>query len=587
MFYIKKIWNWHKNRGKWEKVSDYLTVILMILAMMFVAVTRLHKTETISYNDLKKHIENKSVQKISLSSDSSYLLIQLKDKKTVRTLNPDTEESNNLIFNSGITISKASNTFKNMPNYLMILMNFIIIWYLYSMMSGKKSGKGLPSLFSNGLNTESQTSDIKFDDVAGNEESKEQMRDLVTYLKTPEIYKNFGVKPPKGVIFYGPPGTGKTLLAKAVAGEAEAEFISINGSDFVDKYVGNGASRVRKLFESARSKTPCIIFIDEIDAIGGKRNDSTHEERAQTLNALLGELDGFKDDEGIIVIAATNRIETLDEALVRSGRFDTKICINLPDINAREAIFKVHSKNKPIADDVDFKYFAKITTYFSGADIMNIMNKAGFYAIKEKNTKIESSHIHKAINYIIAGDEKSDRSYIKEKDKQLTAYHETGHALVAKLYAKVPVNKITIIPTTTGAGGYTLIDNEEVSYKTKSELMNSIAIALGGRAAEDVIYGKDEVTTGASGDITNVTNTVEKMIRLYGMSDKFGMLRLDRYNNLEKDVAEESKKIIDSIYKDVYNFIESNKVLLETVSEKLLEKETLVADEFEALLEEK
>lgn len=585
MFHINKGRKNNKNKRKINKLTNYLTIVTTFLLITVFVYTRAAQQNTLSYNDFKKHIANNSVQEISISADGTYLSAKLKDKSSIRTLNPDTEESNNLIFNSGITISKATSTFKNMPNYIMIVLNCLIVWFLFTSFAGKKSGKGgIQSMFSKGLNTESQKSTLTFDDVAGNEESKVQMKELVTYLKEPQIYKDFGVNPPKGVIFYGPPGTGKTLLAKAVAGEANANFISMNGADFVDKFVGNGASRVRELFASARAKKPCIIFIDEIDAIGGKRNESTHEERAQTLNALLGELDGFKNDEGIIVIAATNRLDTLDEALVRSGRFDTKICINLPDINARELIFKVHSKNKPISTDVDFKYFAKITTYFSGADIMNVMNKAGFYAIKDKSPVIESSHIHRAINYLIAGDEKLDRSFIKEKDKQLTAYHETGHALVAKLYAKVPVNKITIIPTTTGAGGYTLIDTEDNSYKSKTDLMNSIAISLGGRAAEDVIYGSENVTTGASGDIKNVTNTVESMIRLYGMSEKFGMLRLDRSANLEKEVAAESKAIVDSIYKDVYNFLTENKELLEYVTNELLEKETILAEEFDNLL---
>lgn len=433
---------------------------------------------------------------------------------------------------------------------------------------------------------QSPSSNVRFSDVAGNEEAKENMMDIIQFLKDPEKFKKFGVKIPKGIILYGPPGTGKTLLAKALAGETGASFISTSGANFVEKYVGVGASRIRALFNGAREKAPAIIFIDEIDAVGGKRGIEGTSEDFKTLNQLLVEMDGFKSDENIIVVAATNRLDILDDALLRAGRFDRHVMVDLPDLNARYEILKVHGKNKPLSKEVDLFQVAKQTVYMSGADLAGVMNEAAIYAIKENCNEINLKHIDKGINKIIAGDEKKDRSNITQLEKKITAYHEAGHALIAKMLNNESVPKVSIIPTTKGAAGYTIINPEERMFQTKEELLNKISGLLGGRAAEEIIFGKDSVTGGASNDLQRATRMALTLITKYGMSDKLGLVSFDdREITLQNEIIlNETKEILDSIYKDTLNYILVNRKKLELVAKELLNSEVIQEKELEILL---
>lgn len=563
-----------------------LLIVIIIFSVSIYGSSWTNKVINVSYPEFVEMIDNDEIESIVIEEGDPYFKAITKDGVTVKANNPNTEQSDNVIYNSGVNILHNKSVSDKLSSFMSFFWLGLVLVLGFSIFSAAKKGGGMSkSMFDEGIDTNVKKPNVRFSDVAGNLESKEAMNELVYYLQNPDKYKKYGIKPPKGAMMFGPPGTGKTLLAKAIAGEANANFLAVTGSDFVDKFVGNGASRVRHLFAEARKLQPCIIFIDEIDAVGGKRGAGMgNEERNQTLLALLSEIDGFNDDEGIIVIGATNRLDSLDEALLRSGRFDTKVYIGLPDLNARIDIFKVHSKNKPIAKDVDYSKLAKMSTYFSGADIENVMNKAGFYAARQNKEFIDMSDIDAAINHLVAGDAKKDRSGISDDDKKLTAYHEAGHAIVAKLLAKVSVPKVTIIPTTMGAGGYTLVDSGEQSYKTKEELLSQIAISAGGRAAEELIFGSDQITTGASGDIKSITELAVNMIANYGMSSEFGMLSLDSANGVSKEILKEAKNIVDNVYSQTSVFLADNKDLLIKLAERLLEIETVLEDELEQLL---
>ncbi|MBV7271409.1 AAA family ATPase [Clostridiaceae bacterium UIB06] len=485
-----------------------------------------------------------------------------------------------------IKIVETSNIFSKIIGAIVVAAIVLIVLKLVNGVQGKRA-------FSAELGGDSaefeESKDVKvrFSDVAGSEEAKENMKDIIEFLKEPEKFESFGAKTPKGVILYGPPGTGKTLLAKALAGETGAEFIPTSGSYFVEKYVGVGASRVRKLFNKARKKSPAIIFIDEIDAIGGKRGDGQGtSEDAKTLNQLLVEMDGFKDKENIIVVAATNRLDMLDDALLRAGRFDRHVMVGLPDLNARFEILKVHAKNKPLSEEVDLFQVAKQTVYMSGADLSNIMNEASIYAIKENCSEIMLSHIDKAMNKIIAGDEKKDRSNISDMEKKITAYHEAGHALIAKLLNKESVPKVSIIPTTKGAAGYTIINPNEKMFQTKKEILNRVSGLLGGRASEEIIFGKENITGGAANDLQRATRMVVTLITKYGMSEKLGLVCFDdREISLENQIIlEETKRVLDKIYSTTLNYILKNKDKLNLIAEKLLENEIIDEQDLDALI---
>ncbi|MBI6875078.1 AAA family ATPase [Clostridium aciditolerans] len=487
-----------------------------------------------------------------------------------------------------VIIKESSSVYSTILNFILFS---IIISFVIGLIARYRKKEAFPAGM-RGANSEhfseSKDVNVKFSDVAGNSEAKDNMQDIIEFLKDPDRFKKFGVKIPKGIILYGPPGTGKTLLAKALAGEAGASFIATSGSNFVEKYVGVGASRIRKLFTEARKKTPAIIFIDEIDAVGGKRGSegTSTSEDAKTLNQLLVEMDGFKDDENIIVVAATNRLDMLDDALIRAGRFDRHVMVGLPDLNARHEILKVHSKNKPLSKEVDLLQIAKQTVYMSGADLSGVMNEAAIYAIKENSTEITLRHIDRAINKIVAGDEKKDRSNISDLEKKITAYHEAGHAIIAKLLNKESVPKVSIIPTTKGAAGYTLINPGEKMFQTKEEILNKISGLLGGRAAEEIIFGKQNITGGASNDLQRATKMALTLITKYGMSEKLGLVSFDdREISLQNELLlSETKQILDKIYKKTLDYILVNKDKLEVVAQRLLSYEIIDENDLDMLL---
>lgn len=444
---------------------------------------------------------------------------------------------------------------------------------------------------------------ITFDDVAGAEEEKEELQEIVDFLKNPKKYSDLGAKIPSGIMLVGSPGTGKTLLAKAVAGEASVPFFSISGSDFVEMFVGVGASRVRDLFDNAKKQAPCIIFIDEIDAVGRHRGAGLgggHDEREQTLNQLLVEMDGFGPNEGVIVMAATNRPDILDPALLRPGRFDRRIVVMSPDMRGREEILQVHARNKPIAEDVDLKDIAKITPGFTGADLANLLNEAALLAARRGGKEIVYNDISEAVFKITVGPEKKSR-LISPEERKLTAYHESGHAIVTRVASKdVKVERVSIIPAG-GAGGYTAFSpNEDTNFLTKKQLMIRIMVALGGRAAEEITF--EEISTGASQDLQQCNKIAREMVTHYGMSERLGNFVIDKdqevflgrdYSHMQQHseslsaaIDEEVKKILDEAYEQTLAILRENHVLLEALAARLLDVEKIESVEFEALYRE-
>lgn len=488
-----------------------------------------------------------------------------------------------------------------------LLTSILMIGFLWYMMN--QQGQGGNKVMNFGRSRAKVNLDEKnkktFEDVAGAEEEKEELQEVVDFLKNPKKFADLGARIPKGVLLVGPPGTGKTLLAKAVAGEAGVPFYSISGSDFVEMFVGVGASRVRDLFETAKKNSPCMIFIDEIDAVGRHRGAGMgggHDEREQTLNQLLVEMDGFAPNEGIIIIAATNRPDILDPALLRPGRFDRQITVNYPDIKGREEILAVHSKGKPIAEDVDLHTVAKRTPYFTGADLENVMNEAAILTARKGKTQIHMQEILEAINRVTVGPEKKS-SVVTEKDKKLVAYHESGHALVAHLLPNCnPVHEVSIIPRGQ-AGGYTMtLPTEETKYVTKSYLLDNIAMALGGRAAEEIMLG--EISTGAYSDLKHATSNARRMVREYGMSEKIGSVfygdsdqevflgrdfghQKSYSEKVAADIDEEVRSILDNAMETALSLIRTHKDKMEELAEQLIVKEKLTAEEFEQIMEGK
>ena len=426
---------------------------------------------------------------------------------------------------------------------------------------------------------------VTFEDVAGHDEAKKDLVFLIDFMKNPKEYQKMGARMPKGVIFYGPPGTGKTLLAKAIAGESGVPFFSASGSDFVEKYVGVGAKRVRELFNKAKKEAPCIVFIDELDAVGKQRSkNGENSEGDQTLNALLTELDGFDSSEGVVVIAATNRIDMLDNALIRAGRFDRHVAISLPEKNERLELLKLHSKNKKLSKSVSLENLANTTIGFSGADLENLLNESAIIAVSRKNNEITMDEIDEAMFKILMKGNKKPNNKNSE-DYKLIAYHEAGHALCAKLLTDKSVPKVTIIGSTSGAGGVTFMTPKE-GLLTKEDLENEVKISYGGRVAE-YLYTKDEqkITTGAAQDIRQATNYIIRMINEFGMNDEIGMLNFSNFKaSGEKEVLDEAKKLSKKLYDETEKLLLDNYLLLEKIAQELINKETILEDELDELL---
>nr|WP_278678919.1 ATP-dependent metallopeptidase FtsH/Yme1/Tma family protein [Clostridium paraputrificum] len=566
-------------------IIPIITSILSLGILLFSSVNFNTKNNK-SYNTFKSDLELNQVLKVALSNNP-YMTIYLKDGTSYKTDNPNSPTLKEELLSKNISINENNNINVTKTFAGLLLLGSIITLVF---MSTNKS-KGMSSATSIELTDFSEDSSkaLSFKDVAGNEEAKESLKEIVDFLSNPEKYKSYGARMPKGVILYGDPGTGKTLLAKAVAGEAKVPFYALSGSDFVQVYVGVGAARIRNLFKKARSHGKAVIFIDEIDAIGKNRDGGKtaggNDERDQTLNALLTEMSGFGESEGVIVMAATNRLDILDQALLRPGRFDRHIEVALPDVSAREKIINLHLSNKPHID-LNIKDIAKKTSYFSGAKLENLINEAAILAAKDNSECITETHIDKAYSIVLAGHEKLERSHLKESDLLLTSYHEVGHALTSLLVLpEDEVSKISIIPTTKGAGGYTLTIPEDTNYQRADYLKKKIMVMLGGRAAEEIIFGKEKITTGASSDLNNATNIAMGMISEYGMGETLGLLKLSSLGSMASGystkVIEECKDLINSLYDDTLKLLNNNKELLEKFSIELLEKETLKKEEID------
>ncbi|MBO4897305.1 MAG: ATP-dependent zinc metalloprotease FtsH [Clostridia bacterium] len=493
-----------------------------------------------------------------------------------------------------------------LPTIIFVII-FILFWFFFIKQSQYGGGGGKMMSFgkSRAKMTENSENKKTFDDVAGEDEEKEELQEIVDFLKNPKKYTELGARIPKGMLLVGPPGTGKTLLAKAVAGEAGVPFFSISGSDFVEMFVGVGASRVRDLFEQAKKQAPCIVFIDEIDAVGRHRGAGLgggHDEREQTLNQLLVEMDGFGINEGVIILAATNRPDILDPALLRPGRFDRQVVVGVPDVRGREAILKVHSKGKPLADDVDLSVVAKTTAGFTGADLENLMNEGAIFAARKKKKVINKEDLDEAMIKVIAGPEKKTR-VMSDKSKKLTAYHEAGHALVSRLLPNQdPVHQISIIPRGR-AGGYTLsLPKDDKFYVSKQEMLEEITVLLAGRVAEKLKM--DDISSGASNDIERATSIARNMVMKYGMSDKLGPMTFGTGNEevfigkdlgrskdyseaLAAEIDEEVSGIIKSCYDNCIKLLTENDTKLCEIAELLIKQEKIESDEFEALFSEK
>ena len=599
-----------------KSISPYL-VIVGIIVLFGLVITSLINPPEITYTEFMRELNADNIEKVDLEDNTATVVLkessssdqEMKAGKYMLNIksyeNFDqmmlSELQNGSTIEYKAVVKKIPFIVSILPYILLVVLFFI---FMYVMLGQGQGGGGKVMNFGKSRARLYTTSKITFADVAGAEEEKEEMMELVSFLKNPKRYSMLGARIPKGVLMVGPPGTGKTYLAKAVAGEAGVPFFSISGSDFVEMYVGVGASRVRDLFEQAKKNSPCIVFIDEIDAVGRHRGAGLgggHDEREQTLNQLLVEMDGFGMNEGVIVIAATNRPDILDPALTRPGRFDRKIVVGYPDIKAREEILKVHAKNKPLQENVNLSDVAKITSGFTAADLENLLNEAALLAARDRQEAIGPQQIKEATFRVIVGPEKKSR-VMTEKDKWLTALHEVGHAIAVKLLSSTEkVDRISIIPAG-GAGGYTAHRPEEdTSYMTRSQLNEEIMICLGGKAAEDLVL--NEVSTGASSDLKRANTVAHNMVAKYGMSESIGNLVFDNDSNevfIGKDyghtrtyseetaaqIDREVKTIIDHAYAQVKAVLTDNIDKLNRIARALLEKERIEGEEFEALMNE-
>ena len=547
---------------------------------------------TKQYSSFLEDITSNNISKVIVTNNSN-LTVFLKDGSKYSTNNPDSPTLKEELLKNNIEVLDQNSTSPTKTVASSILLISIISIVFVTINKRKLGTSSMTNLDVKDFSEDQNA--LNFDYVAGNEEAKESLMDIVDFLKNPQKYKDYGARMPKGVILYGSPGTGKTLLAKAVAGEAKVPFYALSGSDFVQVYVGVGAARIRNLFKKAKAQGKAVIFIDEIDAVGRQRGaglgGSGNDERDQTLNALLTEMSGFGEQEGIVVIAATNRLDTLDSALLRPGRFDRHIEVSLPDISAREKIISLHLENKPY-NNLDLKDIAKKTAYFSGAKLENLINEAAIIAAKENSRLLTQDHINKAYSIVLAGYEKKERSHYLEEDMLLTSYHEAGHALVSLI--KTPedkVSKITIIPTTKGAGGYTLTIPKDSSYQRLDYLKNRIMVLLGGRAAEEIIFGQDKISTGAQGDLSQTTEMAMSMISEYGMGKTLGLLKLSSLgplsNSYGNPVVEECRELVNSLYGETLELLKENKEILNKIAMNLIDEETLDEKEIYSIFNKK
>ena len=593
-----------------------VALLIIVFALYFSGSIQNDGESTYGYNDFTQDIKENptSIQTINIQQNvetpSGSVIIKFADG-TKKTFNvSDVKEVENVLRSSNIdyVMGKINKPSWFLTTLLPYLIGFIIIIVLFVFMSGQAAGGGggNSKVMNFGKSRARMTTDenknTTFKNVAGLDEEKEELREIVDFLKSPKKYIQVGARIPKGVLLVGPPGTGKTLLAKAVAGEAGVPFFSISGSDFVEMFVGVGASRVRDLFEEAKKNAPCIVFIDEIDAVARRRGTGLgggHDEREQTLNQLLVEMDGFGVNEGIIVMAATNRVDILDPAILRPGRFDRKVMVGHPDVKGREEILTVHAKNKPLGEDVDLAQVAQTTAGFTGADLENLLNEAAINAAKEERAFIVTEDIKRSFIKVGIGTEKKSK-VISEKDKKITAYHEAGHAVLFHVLPDVgPVYTVSVIPTGSGAAGYTMpLPEKDEMFNTRGRMLQDIIVSLGGRIAEELIF--DDITTGASQDIKQATAKARAMVTKYGFSEAIGLINYETdddeifigrdlahtksySDSVARDIDNEVKRIIDECYSKARNLLTENLKVLHDCARLLIEKERIGREEFEAL----
>lgn len=589
----------------------YYGVVLLVLLVFNLIVTPLLLKEEVTevdYGTFMSMTEEKNIGEVQV--EDQQIVFTDKDEKNVYKTNAmDDPQLTERLYESGAKFSKDVDASTSPLLSLLItgILPMLIFIGLGQYMAKKLRDQmgGKDSLMFGGMGKSNakiyvqSTKGIRFDDVAGEDEAKESLAEIVDYLHNPQKYTDVGASMPKGVLLVGPPGTGKTMLAKAVAGEANVPFFSMSGSEFVEMFVGMGASKVRDLFKQAKEKAPCIVFIDEIDAIGKKRDNqlSSNDEREQTLNQLLTEMDGFEGNNGVIILAATNRPESLDPALTRPGRFDRRVPVELPDLAGREAILKVHAKKIKTADDVDFHTIARMASGASGAELANMINEAALRAVRNNRTVVTEADLEESIEVVIAGYQKKN-AVLSDKEKKTVAYHEIGHALVAAMQThSAPVQKITIIPRTSGALGYTMqVETGDKYLMTKDELANKICTYTGGRAAEEVVF--NEITTGASNDIEQATKLARAMITRYGMSDEFDMVALETVNNqylggdtslacsaqTQQEIDKMVVQLVKTQHEKAIGILRSNRKALDALAKYLYEKETITGEEFMEVL---
>ncbi len=598
-----------KQNGK--TINSYFIFIILLLLVIFGLNLLNNRTDEYTKAEFIADLDAGNVSEVVVQPNgeapTGYLEIQMKNGVSHKLYATDITELETLVREYGF--DPVVNDIERENWFLTYMLPMLVVLavgiFLFMMMNAQQAGGGNGKMMNFGKSRAKMTlgdKSVTFAQVAGLKEEKEELEEIVDFLKEPGKYTGVGARIPKGVLLEGPPGTGKTLLAKAVAGEAGVPFFSISGSDFVEMFVGVGASRVRDLFEEAKHNAPCIVFIDEIDAVARRRGTGMgggHDEREQTLNQLLVEMDGFGVNEGIIVMAATNRVDILDPAILRPGRFDRKVAVGTPDIGGREEILKVHAKNKPLGDDVNLQQIAQTTAGFTGADLENLLNEAAIIAAKENRSFIAQKDIKRAFIKVGIGAEKKSR-IISDKEKKITAYHEAGHAILFHVLPDVgPVYTVSIIPTGVGAAGYTMpLPEKDEMFATKSRMLQDIMVSLGGRIAEEIIFG--DITTGASSDIKKATKTARRMVTRYGMSDHIGVICYDVDDDevfIGKDLAhakahseeisgeidKEVKSIIDDCYTKAKDIILQHEDVLHSCAQLLLEKEKITREEFEGL----
>lgn len=591
----------------------YVIILLMVMAAFYYIAIYNKDTDNYNYSDFIEDLDKNEVKEVTVYQNKEVptgkIVVKLKDgdRHSIQVASAaDTEER---LIKLGVPynmkdVEKENIIWELLPYVVMIVIAIIFISLLTAQTGGGGGGKMMNFGKSRAKMATDMGKRVKFENVAGLHEEKEELEEIVDFLKNPKKYMEVGARIPKGVILTGPPGTGKTLLAKAVAGEAGVPFFSISGSDFVEMFVGVGASRVRDLFEEAKKNAPCIVFIDEIDAVARRRGTGMgggHDEREQTLNQLLVEMDGFGVNEGIIVMAATNRVDILDPAILRPGRFDRKVLVGRPDIRGRKEILEVHVKNKPVGDDVDLENVAQTTAGFTGADLENLLNEAAIYAAKQGRKFINQADINRSFVKVGIGTEKRSR-IISEKEKRITAFHESGHAILFHVLPDVgPVHTVSIIPTGMGAAGYTMpLPEKDEMFNTRGRMLQDIMVCLGGRIAEEMVL--EDITTGASQDIKQATSTAKSMVTKYGMSETLGLICYGDDDDevfIGRDLAHtrgyadgtasvidnEVKRIVDECYVKAKKIIEEHKDVLYKSAELLMEKEKISGQEFEALFE--